>query len=910
MIHCSDSMPVANLLKSTIILSNNNKNNKYNLNIMISSISMWFERWFLSSNAKDIGVLYLIYALFSGLVGTAFSVLIRLELSGPGVQFIADNQLYNSIITAHAIIMSAPLSCGEWLVLIELTNESSCVKNYQGGGAELHGETRTPKLIVKGVDGINIRILGNTPDLNHETSRLTNLIKRINLHNWNSTKWIDRVDALFTLILSLVLKLLSINNGLPRKEDKHCARDLSWCAIPGNCGITYGNPRLGVPKNRTKNSGPIMGGDGVVVVGISGRRATVSNLHVRTLTSKAGSNATRGSEVEKTHNSIEVNIKVISNYKNLVSAYELIKSNPGNMTKGVKNETLDGMNRGYLENVQRKLKAGTYQFNPARRIQIPKPGKNETRPLTIASPREKIVQKAIQLVMERLYEPIFLSSSHGFRPGRGTHTAMKQLESQFQSVRYVIEANFSKAFDSIHHDTLMNIIKERVKCEKTLKLIKSSLKAGFIEFGELHNNLTAGTPQGSILSPLLCNIFLHQLDEFIEGLKVEYQKGTKRQRSAENTKLQNQAKYWRMKGYDKTRPTLYKAIIKQLLKSDSIKRDDSYIRVHYVRYADDFVMGIIGSHSLARMILERVEKFVKERLNLTFNADKTGIVDFSKNNFDFLGYSNKAASSKGKQKPIEKIKLGQKTITRRKKIRVSIEMDTSKVLKKLVENGFIRKRVSHSKHDELVYRGTSKGNLINLDHPDILKYYNSVLRGIQNYYSFARNRVSVARIGWLIKESCAMTLAKKFRLKTIAKVFRKFGKDLGYDVNKETRLSFADIAYTKATNIAKPGNTTQDPLKNIEKVWNAKFTKSKLGATCIICGSPESIEMHHVRQIRGLKNPNQKLDFYTRQMAAINRKQVPLCKFHHNGLHNDTWTNEERAAFNYETKRKRTNKPG
>jgi heme/copper-type cytochrome/quinol oxidase subunit 1 len=89
--------------KSNIILSNNYKYN--NLNIITSSISMWFERWFLSSNAKDIGVLYLIYALFAGLIGTAFSVLIRLELSGPGVQYIADNQLYNSIITAHAIIM-------------------------------------------------------------------------------------------------------------------------------------------------------------------------------------------------------------------------------------------------------------------------------------------------------------------------------------------------------------------------------------------------------------------------------------------------------------------------------------------------------------------------------------------------------------------------------------------------------------------------------------------------------------------------------------------------------------------------------------------------------------------------------------------------------------------------------------
>ena len=99
---CSKVIPVNNLIKSTIILANKNK---YNLNIIVSSISMWFERWFLSSNAKDIGVLYLIYALFAGLVGTAFSVLIRLELSGPGVQFIADNQLYNSIITAHAIIM-------------------------------------------------------------------------------------------------------------------------------------------------------------------------------------------------------------------------------------------------------------------------------------------------------------------------------------------------------------------------------------------------------------------------------------------------------------------------------------------------------------------------------------------------------------------------------------------------------------------------------------------------------------------------------------------------------------------------------------------------------------------------------------------------------------------------------------
>jgi group II intron reverse transcriptase/maturase len=292
--------------------------------------------------------------------------------------------------------------------------------------------------------------------------------------------------------------------------------------------------------------GPIffkkIGGDGVIVVGAI-RRVTVSSLQVRTLVSKAGSNASRGSDIHKPLVSNEVNIKDISNYKNLVSAYELIKSNPDNMTAGVSRETLDGMSKTYIERLQQDLKAGKFEFNPARRTQIPKPGKNEKRPLTIASPREKIVQKAILLIMERLYDNKFLASSHGFRPGKGTHTAMKQLESCFQSVKYVIEADFSKAFDSIPHDVLMNRIKEEIKCEKTIKLIRSALKAGYVEFGVLHDNLESGTPQGSILSPLLCNIFLHKLDVFIEELKVEYQKGTKRKLSQEYTKLQNQSKY-------------------------------------------------------------------------------------------------------------------------------------------------------------------------------------------------------------------------------------------------------------------------------------------------------------------------------------------------------------------------------
>lgn len=173
--------------------------------------------------------------------------------------------------------------------------------------------------------------------------------------------------------------------------------------------------------------------------------------------------------------------------------------------------TLDGISIEYLTKVQSRLRAGTYEFPPARIIQIPNPGKNET--LTIASPRDKTVQKAIQLVMKPLYEKQFLDTSHGFRPHRGTRTAIQYLDAKFQSVHYVIEADFyiSKAFDTIPHKKLLEIISREINCKKTLKLINSGLKAGYIEFGKLHQNLADGTPQGSILSPLLCNIYFHDI---------------------------------------------------------------------------------------------------------------------------------------------------------------------------------------------------------------------------------------------------------------------------------------------------------------------------------------------------------------------------------------------------------------
>lgn len=291
-------------------------------------------------------------------------------------------------------------------------------------------------------------------------------------------------------------------------------------------------------------------GDGIVIV--SGpakgpKRTVASNLLVRTSSSKAGNEvAERGSDENTSLSELAepINVKVISSRRNLITAYEFIKSKPGNMTPGTNKTTLDGVSLSYVDRISREIRAGKFRFTPARRVLIPKPGKKDKRPLDIASPREKIIQKAIQLVLEPHYEPQFQECSHGFRPGRGTRTAIQYMDGKFQSVQYIIEADFTKAFSSINHDKLISLLKEKIKCEKTIKLIKSGLKAGYIEeMGNIHNWLEEGTPQGAIISPLLCNIYLNELDKHIQEVKRELEKGNRRSKSPEYNKLANKAKY-------------------------------------------------------------------------------------------------------------------------------------------------------------------------------------------------------------------------------------------------------------------------------------------------------------------------------------------------------------------------------
>ena len=340
-------------------------------------------------------------------------------------------------------------------------------------------------------------------------------------------------------------------------------------------------------------------------------------------------------------NSHHVNHKVIhliADVNTLTLAYEMIKSKPGNMTPGLNltiGTTLDGISRSYIENVSSKVKAGQFKFKPARRIYIPKPGKSSLRPLTIPSPREKIVQKAIQMVLEAIYEPSFKPSSHGFRPNRGTHSALKKIDQQCKQANWFIEADISKCFDRIDHKKLLTILNERISCTKTLSLIKSALKAGYATQGRsLAQVADIGTPQGSVLSPILCNIYMHKLDQYMEEIMQKHNTGKKRRRNPAYTKLANQL------AKEKSITTRVK-IRKQMKRMPSgDPMDPNLIRVRYVRYADDFIVSILGPYKLAAQVKLQIEQFLRKELKLELNQVKSVITNAKKKARKIPRYTN------------------------------------------------------------------------------------------------------------------------------------------------------------------------------------------------------------------------------------------------------------------------------
>lgn len=391
---------------------------------------------------------------------------------------------------------------------------------------------------------------------------------------------------------------------------------------------------------------------------------------------------------------------------------------------------------------------------------IPKIGKPGERPLTMGSPREKVVQKAIQMVLSGLFEPTFLDCSHGFRPKRGCLSALKMVDRDFRGAKWVIEADLTKCFDHIPHEYLLAILGRTIKCEKTMALIKSGLKAGYYHLGNLVTGGLIGTPQGNVLSPLLCNIYLHELDCFVSGIVKEFNKGRCRPKNPVYRKLQYLLEKTK-KGGGSTAATL--AIRHNMRKVHSKDQmNPNFVRIGYVRYADDFVISVIGPRSLAVSIMARVRAFLRDVLGLELNSKST-LTDFN-DGIRFLGAV--ITNRKVTEKPL--VLSGSRKV--RVTPRLSFHAPILILLKRLVLRGYFKWQVKPNR-----IRPTAMRSLMNLDHRRIILLYNSVINEIMNYYKFADNRKSLGLLSHGLKLSCALTLALKYKLRTARKAFKAYG---------------------------------------------------------------------------------------------------------------------------------------
>lgn len=497
-------------------------------------------------------------------------------------------------------------------------------------------------------------------------------------------------------------------------------------------------------------------------------------------------------------------IHIVSDPKVLILAYEIIKSKPGNLTLGSDASSLD-----WFTEMGKTLKAGKYKFKPARRVYIPKWGKKnsdgsqEFRSLTISNLNDKIVQQVIYLILSAIYEPSFLDVSHGLRPNLGNHSALEYIKYRFNGVKWCIKADIESNFNSVSHKILLNILKKRIGCSKFLALIKSSIKVGFKENNKVYQS-NLGLLQGNITNPILNNVYLHELDLFMCFLMKSFNKGKQRRKSAAYRKIQYEMSKLRdQKEFNFLRRQLWKINSKDFM-------DPNFKRLYYVRYVDEFAVGVIGSRNDTLNIQDKIRIFLKENLKLTLSEKKTFITNFRKKHIKFLGTYIKSIWE-AEKKIQTKVKNGIKY-----KVRICCRVGLYAPIKDLFEkatvSGFFKK-----KHGKFI--PTKVGWLINLDHADIIRYFNWIIRKNFNYYSFANNRKSLDSFIHGLKWSCARTLALKFKLRFASKVFRKFGSNLKCP---ETGLELSLPKIFKARKIFGCNEPLPDDI--LFKKWRNKLT--------------------------------------------------------------------------------------
>jgi len=555
-----------------------------------------------------------------------------------------------------------------------------------------------------------------------------------------------------------------------------------------------------------------------------------------------------------------------------IAAYENLKGNKGASEPG----TLDGMSLVKLRNLKEQVCSEQYTFKTVKLTYIPRPD-GRKRPLGLPTANDKIVQEVIRLILEAIYEPVFSELSFGFRTGRGCHDALDHVENRFRWVDNVIEGDIEQAYPTMNHHILINILKKRINDPRFIRLIWKLLRCGVLS-EERTIWLKKGVPQGSVVSPILANIYYHELDEFVEEILINTttpKSDRNYLKSSTYKALEHKINKVRkeMLLHEQNSPTRQelakklKAIRKKRLETPALK--SKIIRIEYVRYADDWMIGIAGDRNLAISVKEKVDNFMKITLDQTLNPTKTKVTDLRKGNVSFLGYEIFLP----RNRPISGYKgKGVKTI-RRGQPQLRFDIPVAKVTQRYVERGYLKSLTNG-------IRPISRASYTVLEDHVIVSHYRSLWLGILNYYSGCTNRGRLQYIHYLLHMSCAMTLGHRHRM-SCSKIFKKHGKGLTVKIpNTNKTVSFPYKTTWRLSErkwfLGKKVSMTTDRYANL-------ISRSSIGLPCAICDSSVGfVEIHHVKHVR--KQGYRYMGFH-QQMALLNRKQIPLCKNCHRKVH-------------------------
>ena len=550
-------------------------------------------------------------------------------------------------------------------------------------------------------------------------------------------------------------------------------------------------------------------------------------------------------------------------------AYARLYSNAGAMTPGTTAETVDGMSLAKIDAIIESLRQERYRWAPARRTYIPKKNSTKLRPLGLPSWSDKLLQEVIRMILEAYYEPQFSSHSHGFRPGRGCHTALWDINRRWNGTTWFIEGDIAQCFDRIDHTILLAVLGEKLHDNRFLRLIGNLLQAGYLENWRYHTTLS-GTPQGGVVSPILANIYLDRLDKFVETMLLPaHNRGAMRRRSPSYDHLKQRANYLRKIG----RHEEAKVVRQQSLTLPSgDPQDPEYRRLHYVRYADDILLGFTGPRTEAEEIKRQLASFLQQELKLELSDAKTLITHGRTQLAHFLGYAISV-----RQDDTKRGRDGRRCFNGHIRLQVPPEVIKAKCR-------------AYMRHGKPIHRAER----IHDSEYSIVAQYQTEYRGLVQYYQMAENIYRFNTLKWIMEQSLVMTLAAKRRT-GVSHIYRKYKtttrtkngyyKVLKVVVNREDGKRPL-IAYWGGI----PLRHNPDAVIN-DHPWNkfnigTELLQRMLADTCELCGSRDHVEVHHVRHLATIKKPGrQEPPLWVQQMIARRRKTLVVCRKCHHDIH-------------------------